>query len=350
MISGFCLICDESVAMGKGIILTNGKVIHKSCYWQLLRESSSLSIELEKQKNSRAKLFKKLNSKPSFLSVVISTFRVIIWSNAAVPSKEDLQNQIIELDFQCGTLQKQIEKNKSLLTHIYSFWSTYPPDWNDRKNIAMNKNNVCSECGKKRSLHLHHIIHIGLGGSHELSNLELLCSKCHRKKHKTKKSHHKEEERYFEEKKSDENSFAQRSKIIKTAISQNSDIKFYYTNYSKTYTIRTIKPRKIEKVKTTICVHGWCYLRNENRVFAIKRMRRVQVVSGAPKSIDNSAKKKKVAIKKRTTPKRKVAAPRKVAKKPKVSSVPETPTDDMYEQLRQHDLENLRLMGYDTDE
>lgn len=41
----------------------------------------------------------------------------------------------------------------------------------------------CAECGSEYGIEIHHIVPKVLGGTDEQSNLEPLCSSCHKKKH-----------------------------------------------------------------------------------------------------------------------------------------------------------------------
>lgn len=66
----------------------------------------------------------------------------------------------------------------------------YPDDWYSRKKRVKKRDNwECQSCGEKGGprgtvqLHVHHIVPKSEGGSHELSNLELLCDQCHAEIH-----------------------------------------------------------------------------------------------------------------------------------------------------------------------
>lgn len=43
---------------------------------------------------------------------------------------------------------------------------------------------VCLYCGSSDMLNIHHIIPLSKGGVHKMSNLELVCRKCHHEIHK----------------------------------------------------------------------------------------------------------------------------------------------------------------------
>lgn len=60
----------------------------------------------------------------------------------------------------------------------------YPPDWLELSNrIKARDGWKCVECGSRDRLHVHHIIPISKGGTHDPSNLITLCWRCHAKKH-----------------------------------------------------------------------------------------------------------------------------------------------------------------------
>lgn len=52
-----------------------------------------------------------------------------------------------------------------------------------KKVVFLYLGNKCAHCDKYESLELHHIIPIYIGGKNELSNLELVCHKCHSSLH-----------------------------------------------------------------------------------------------------------------------------------------------------------------------
>ena len=62
----------------------------------------------------------------------------------------------------------------------------YPSDWNSRrKEVYRRDDYLCQNCGSKggsdgeAELHAHHIVPKSRGGTHELSNLQTVCSRCH---------------------------------------------------------------------------------------------------------------------------------------------------------------------------
>lgn len=66
----------------------------------------------------------------------------------------------------------------------------YPEDWETRRQRVYKLDNyTCQKCGRtgghigNAELHAHHIIPKSSGGTHHLSNLTTLCSRCHSAHH-----------------------------------------------------------------------------------------------------------------------------------------------------------------------
>lgn len=62
----------------------------------------------------------------------------------------------------------------------------YPSDWDSRRRKVYRRDNyTCQNCGAKggpqgrHELHAHHIVPKSKGGTHRLSNLKTVCSRCH---------------------------------------------------------------------------------------------------------------------------------------------------------------------------
>lgn len=53
-----------------------------------------------------------------------------------------------------------------------------------KKNYQIKRLKICSACGSKEKLELHHVIPIKIGGIDEYYNLIYLCHDCHMKMHK----------------------------------------------------------------------------------------------------------------------------------------------------------------------
>ena len=54
----------------------------------------------------------------------------------------------------------------------------------NKKILYRNSDGKCGWCERVRKLECHHIIPTYKGGTDDLSNLELICKRCHRNYHK----------------------------------------------------------------------------------------------------------------------------------------------------------------------
>jgi 5-methylcytosine-specific restriction protein A len=66
----------------------------------------------------------------------------------------------------------------------------YPSNWNKLRFAIFKKHSyICERCNRysKGNLQLHHKIPVKLGGNHDESNLEVLCSDCHYEVHLKRK-------------------------------------------------------------------------------------------------------------------------------------------------------------------
>ncbi len=61
----------------------------------------------------------------------------------------------------------------------------YPANWSEIRQRAKERHrHKCVNCRQAdKALEVHHIVPVGQGGSHRLSNLTVLCSRCHSAAH-----------------------------------------------------------------------------------------------------------------------------------------------------------------------
>jgi hypothetical protein len=67
--------------------------------------------------------------------------------------------------------------------------------------------------------------------------------------------------------------------ILKQAIEQNLNIEMSYVNANGTFSNRIVQPKHFKKVKHTFCFSGFCNKRQEDRTFALKRIKRINLVN-----------------------------------------------------------------------
>lgn len=271
-----CLICTTYVNSGE--ILVNGETFHKICFNRLMDEIARLDQIIQINNNDIFQLYRELNgliikikkSRGMFNQFKKAIGTSFLDENDLWQKREKIEIKINESK---GILQSKENEYSSLitkLTHIYDYWPTYPPDWDHRTAQIRDEVLNCQICNGYGRVHVHHKNPIRNGGNHRIENLVLTCEKCHGEIH----------ERDFSVEEFKDSSrisqFAERLTLINTAIDNNKELFFHYRKFSGEKTKRTFKPEIIERIGRSLCVRGYCYLRNDKRVFAIRRMSKVR--------------------------------------------------------------------------
>ncbi len=258
----YCIICNKSGS--DGILLSNGAVYHKECLEKLLYHKLELSSEYSNTNREINTLEKKLNN---FSNKILNYF--------FINSKRigEIENELISYRKKIKTIDTISSEVSNKIKALYDYWLDYPPDWDERRRGLLNDNAYCQQCfkgyEKKVTLHIHHRIPVAKGGSHKRENLIVLCEDCHQSRHKHKLG------------KFDDgglNPFEKKLYLIREAIEKNSNISFNYTKYEGEKSSRTIKPEEFKKVKISLCVRGYCFLRKDYRTFAIRRMSNLKLI------------------------------------------------------------------------
>ena len=259
-----CFMCEEIDCHDN--ILVNGVHYHSYCFEDLKDKIENLHNEISQSQLTEHVLKEKIDKSKTFWGSLRRAF-----TGEAIDI-EEMHKAINLQQKQIDELKRKLKYAEAKQEYVYDYWPKYPPDWDERVEKVRERDNECVECGSSRRLHVHHIIRIGNGGNHTILNLELLCSDCHSSKHKGKNF-----SRNF---KNDEKPsfFSKRLDLIEKAIAYDSKIHFKYTKYDGEKTTRTIEPEEILKVGQSLCVRGWCHLRDDQRTFAIKRMRKVRIL------------------------------------------------------------------------
>ena len=249
-----------------------GGMIHNSCLQALQDEKMEIKSLLNRVEINLERLKTDLSKRNSIAYKVVSIF------SKPEFSAEEIEGQIAELSEKIPQLSNKHSRLNKELSSIYDFLTTYPPDWNDRRNLVIQRDGeLCDRCGTHRKLHLHHVISLGRGGSNKILNLKLLCEKCHSKKHGGRN--------FSGEFRESESAFSKRIPEIQNAIKLSKQISFGYRKPSqKGFKKRTILPKELINIPhqhgdgSTLCVKGFCELRRAKRTFALKRMRGLKVL------------------------------------------------------------------------
>jgi HNH endonuclease len=261
-VSRCCCICEETWTSGK--VLIDGSVFHEHCWSELAANSQHLSLQ-------RDAIVGELNKSTSLFGVLAN------WVSSGRKHRDDM------LRAQLADLSSQIDSITEKLRGLYDVWPNYPPDWEQRRQFAIQRDGkTCAKCGVDERLHLHHKRAIREGGSHRLTNLVLLCEVCHSDAHGGTTFH-------YQEGNDNQTSVEKRIRLISEAIALGRDVHFRYEKYDGTITRRTVTPRELRKLSNSelkslsgrdvirkegrLCMFGYCHLREADRVFAIDRIR-----------------------------------------------------------------------------
>lgn len=249
----YCTVCKIETDYEYDIALSNGEYLHYSCIITLQMQKHEIETALQKQKSQ----------------LMLSLF---------VPNGDVEQNVTSEAKVE--DLRTKLAKLKSILTGIYDHLPCWPPDWDERKRQVMKENgSICSDCGKEQDVYLVHDIPVFEGGSNELDTLRLICAKCYR-------SMYREADIFGTiTLKPSQSEFTEQFSEIQSAIDNAQRIRFEYKKpRAKRWMTRVVTPERLLNIPNsresgeTLCVEGFCELRQDTRVFALERMQGLEVV------------------------------------------------------------------------
>lgn len=249
----FCTVCKQFADYEYDIALSNGNHLHSSCLTKLQLRKDEIEVTLRRHSTQ----------------LILSIFTQSEVADGDVKSEEDARS-----------LSSELSKLIDSLTSIYDFFPSWPPDWHERKRYLIQQNgSICFSCDEESDVFLIHEIPLSEYGTNELDNLELICMPCY-------------ESMYG---KSDvfgdftlnpsQSEFSEQVAEIQSAMKNNYRIRFEYKKPKvKTWMTRVIVPERLLNIPNsresgqTLCVEGFCELRQANRVFALERMQDLEVI------------------------------------------------------------------------
>ena len=260
-----CAICNTRVS--SGVALSDGRQIHKGCLSKIEETyNNNRNGRLHNLTQQVRELKSKLGRKKSFIGEIISTLTNDQDADLKIRKKIiDVENEIYE-----------IKNANKIAIEIFDYMLKYPPDWEARREDVMERDSFqCRECNGDKYLQIHHTIPLSKGGTNKINNLITLCEKCHSLKHN----------HIFNYSDTDNDlAFEKRIKTINQAIQSGGNIEFKYKKPTdRGYKKRVIKPTRLKNVdhsisdESTLCIEGFCFLRNQDRTFALKRMQGVKI-------------------------------------------------------------------------
>ena len=266
-----CRIC-EIVVESDSLVFSDGSLVHQECFINLQSAPSTTEAEIQELNRYVKNLSSEIERRDGIVFLITSLF-----SNPGITT-EALKEKLTVWEQRIAEKKLFLSELQNILEQIYDVYLTYPPDWESRReNVVVRDGNNCSECRSTKNLHLHHITPLARGGSNKLSNLKLLCSNCHSSAHGGRDFSGEFGQR--------ETSFSKRLVDISYAIENKKRVEFLYKKPTeKSYNKRIIQPHKLISLEhkrdsgSTLCVSGFCELRNAKRTFAIRRMKRLKVL------------------------------------------------------------------------
>ena len=250
----YCTVCKIETDYEYDIALANGDSLHYSCIILLQMQKHEIETALQRQKSQ----------------FILSLF---------VPN-EGVEQDVPAAETESEDLRTKLEKLKSVLTALYDHLPCWPPDWDERKRRVIKENgSLCSSCGEEQDVYLVHDIPVFEGGTNELDTLRLVCAACYR-------SMYREADMFgsFTLKPS-QSEFAEQFAEIQSAIDNDQQIRFDYKKpNAKRWMTRVVVPERFLNIPNsresgeTLCVEGFCELRQDTRVFALERMQALEVI------------------------------------------------------------------------
>lgn len=263
-----CIICKKNCSRCN--ILSNGHLFHYDCYQNIISEIQSghqITSDIDSQMSAN---LRKLNDAKTI------SYRIKSFFGGESINENLINENILNLKSDKEIIKAEISPLLKQLSSLYDYWAETPPDWGLRREIVKQKSfNQCNRCGEEYlEKHVHHKVQISKGGSHRIDNLEYLCVSCHSEAHHGRDVSIENKSNLTRSK----SAYAKRLEIIQYAIDNDEIIQFSYRKYYGDKSVRAISPECLEQKGKSLCVVGYCYLRNEDRIFAIKRMSRVKIV------------------------------------------------------------------------
>ena len=249
----YCTVCKRFADYEYDIALSNGNHLHSSCLIKLQMRKDEIEVVVRQQSSQ----------------LILSLFAQTDVADREVASEDEVEK-----------LSSELKKLKNTLTAIYDFLPSWPPDWHERKRHLIQQNgSICSSCGEDGDVYLVHEIPLCEDGTNELDNLELICKPCYESMHGASDIFGS-----FTLNPS-QSEFAPQVKDIQSAIDNNQRIQFDYKKpNAKTWMTRVVVPDRLFNIPNsrdsgqTLCVEGFCELRQDTRVFALERMQDLEVI------------------------------------------------------------------------
>jgi len=258
-----CVICAGPCSGGE--LLSNGTMYHARCHESLRELQLRLEDQIDFGNREAAVITKRIEWEQGLFGRL---WRFLAGGESELPR---LQKHLAEVNIITIRASETRAQSVAVLTSLYDAWLTYPPDWEARRAAVLSRSATCAQCRRwSRSLHVHHRIPISRGGSHRATNLIVLCETCHSDQHGSRTFQYDMAPKI--------GAFSQRIALLEQAIQERKAVHFRYRKWTGEMSTRTVDPSAFKVVGESLCVVGYCHLRNAERTFAVKRMSGVNLV------------------------------------------------------------------------
>lgn len=266
-----CTICAQSTNAGDKVLL-NGETVHMACLDVLNSNKTSFDEQIKLLEINIELVEKELSDHQRLTRRISNMFNSRVSENLS-NMKSNHAKDLKLLNSLRDKRKTILEKRPEDLFNIYSYWMKRPPDWEFRRKVMVKNMPYCNACGEKNQmLHVHHLKPISEGGNHTFENLEVLCEFCHSQEHGGRRF-------TYNENKKVKGRFERITELLWYAIENGLAVKMTYVKINQERTTRVIHPENIfeHEISRNLCVEGYCSLRQDNRVFAIKRIKKLVV-------------------------------------------------------------------------
>ena len=248
-----------------GASLSNGEVVHVNCLQKLTEAIANTDRTLSSERTRLADLRRQRAHQETYFGKVARFF-----GRGADP--EDLNSRIASAEKSLRAAEIACDSMNANAAPVFDAMLAYPPDWSIRSAAVEARDRVCTNCGSSRTLQAHHVVPLSKGGTNKLTNLKLLCERCHRREHGGKE--------FMSGKSGEPLAIADRVQLLKNAIAAGEDVEFMYRKPTDgSHKKRRVTPRALVEIDhehdnaRTLCLNAYCHLRRAERNFALKRMK-----------------------------------------------------------------------------
>jgi hypothetical protein len=258
-----CPVCESPSTVG--VSLATGAVVHSSCYDELCAAWVAAGQQAATRRADVAAALSALRRRQTYYGRVSGA----LFGGEA---EATIRGRLIAAEYAAGQADRQRELTTSHALPIFDVLIGYPPDWLLRTAAVYERDGVCVRCGSTSGLDTHHTKPLSKGGTNQLANLELLCRECHSAAHAGRSLK-------YEGGVDRPPAIAGRVQVLARAIQMGLDVEFMYQKPQDLLPLkRRLSPSGLSEVAhqrdggSTLCVEGFCHVRQSGRVFALKRM------------------------------------------------------------------------------